>query len=58
MTELKPCPFCGADKAYYVSVSRNNPSGYIYCPVCNIEFNSAVLTRNDLIEKWNRRVRV
>ena len=55
MTDLKPCPFCSGGDVYYVNVNRNNPEGYIYCPDCGAEFRCKVLTRNDLIEKWNMR---
>ena len=64
MAELKPCPFCGENKAYIVHNIEMEPDG-ITCPVCNFvvrysrirvkageRFEIAI---NKMTEAWNRR---
>lgn len=56
MTELKPCPFCGADE---VNLSvREDDDGvlYIYCYGCDSVYYNDNQSQN-IIEMWNRRVK-
>lgn len=52
-SKIKPCPFCGYEEPYYVSGQH-----CILCPVCLNEMtNETTLTKEDLIQEWNRRVK-
>lgn len=56
MTELKPCPFCGAKailKPFYCGLSYN------WAVVCTETFAHHMTfggTQDEVIKEWNRRV--
>ena len=61
MTEIKPCPFCGA-KAEWAEVYNPDPILRLVsvgCEACDIYFQGCRETlkeaREVAIEKWNRR---
>lgn len=62
MSDLKPCPFCGADaKVIYLSPEycKNEPERYFVSCMnrdCGIHGRRAY-TEHGAIEKWNKRKR-
>lgn len=54
---LKPCPFCGADKAEIKEWNLSKPTTYyVYCSVCWCETSATGATHTDVaISRWNRR---
>ena len=52
MSELKPCPFCGA-KAQFVKL--NNGVCYVRCPNFCSEQGLTFKIEEEAIEAWNRR---
>ena len=52
-TELKPCPFCGADEDLRV-VSVYGEERYVTCLTCSACGPDAE-TADEAIEAWNRR---
>lgn len=61
MTELKPCPFCGASEGCLTVGDVRGPVGYQYsfiaCRLCGgamIDANKGH-SRNDLMKHWNLR---
>ena len=59
MTELKPCPFCGAP-AEYTQYSYDHPSApctyhLVRCTECCAKVETTT-TAADAMEQWNRRV--
>lgn len=59
--KLKPCPFCGKDVELKHYKANGDDWWYIACRHCGIAVDpwmwNAHQTREDAIEKWNRRVR-
>lgn len=58
MTELKPCPFCGARAA--LTKRPHTPTGTEYTPTCTVpkcagRLYKKWLDENDAIAAWNRR---
>ena len=58
MTELKPCPFCGAP-AKYTQYSYDHPSApctyhLVRCTECCAKVETTT-TAADAMEQWNRR---
>ena len=51
MAELKPCPFCGANNAWY---AWEYEICYVKCKACGARA-SRHLSINDAKEAWNRR---
>ena len=54
MTELKPCPFCGADEVNLSVREDDDGVPYIYCYGCDSAYYNDNLSQN-IIEMWNRR---
>lgn len=62
-TELRPCPFCGGEaEINFVPPfvhPRNGRKGLerwqIFCDSCGV-FTPGMLTKEEAIEAWNRRV--
>jgi len=56
-TNLKPCPFCGA-QPMVGSLSGDNENWSIWCDDCKIPCveNDIDETLEDIIRQWNRRV--
>ena len=55
MTELKSCPFCGADDVNLSVREDEDGESYIYCHVCNSVYYGD--QSQNIIEMWNRRVK-
>ena len=56
MTELKPCPFCGADEVNLSVREDENGDSFIYCYVCDSVYHNDNPSQN-IIEMWNRRAK-
>ena len=56
MTELKPCPFCGADEVNLSVREDEDGVSYVYCHVCDSVYYNDNLSHN-IIEMWNRRTK-
>ena len=56
MTELKPCPFCGADSCE-LAVKEDENGPFIYCARCDAVYTIANGTTEQIINGWNRRVK-
>lgn len=56
MTELKPCPFCGADPIH-LTVETDDGGAFIYCATCDMIVEHAYpgMSKEELITHWNRR---
>lgn len=56
MSELKPCPICGAEVQQKFEVYSPNGAmqWYIECPKCLLRFGTTP-DRNKLVDEWNRR---
>jgi Lar family restriction alleviation protein len=52
--ELKPCPFCGSDKAELANVTPNEVQ-FVYCPKCEAAGPATFLTKDAAIIEWNKR---
>lgn len=62
MTDLEPCPFCGAKPIVYeiephehsvVGLPKFGGAYVVECPLCNVGF--AGETMEDVLYEWNRR---
>ena len=57
MTELKPCPFCGAEAVVTKHHNRFTEWYLCSCPKCHIsQTGSEYGFRFEAVEAWNRRV--
>lgn len=54
MTELKSCPFCGADPCN-LSINHDEMGAYIYCATCDSIYSNANEGNESLVNGWNRR---
>ena len=54
MSELKCCPFCGAE-AKYMEIKDFFISRFVTCTKCGIETPRNFLNRKDAIKRWNTR---
>ena len=54
MTEIKPCPFCGATIGASANIERFAGKLYIRCGRCGI-MTRAYHTEAELIKIWNTR---
>ena len=57
MTELKPCPFCGADNVNLSIEYDDWGEPFIYCNVCDSCYENANVGVDKLIDGWNRRAK-
>ena len=55
MTDLKPCPFCGADNVNLSIEYDDCGDPYICCNVCDSFYTNGRL--DNLIDGWNRRAK-
>lgn len=55
MTDLKPCPFCGADSCD-LAVKEDVIGPFIYCAGCDAVYSIVNGTTEQTIKGWNRRV--
>ena len=49
--QLKPCPFCGSEKTYFIAIDGDYQ---IECACCYAK-SHFYDTKDDVIEAWNRR---
>ena len=56
MTELKPCPFCGA-RSCNLSINYDKIGSFIYCAICDTIYSNANDGLDSLVNGWNRRVK-
>lgn len=52
--DLKPCPFCGADKVAVCQSERANPVFWVECISCNAETQPST-NKAEAIAAWNTR---
>lgn len=55
MTDLKLCPFCGADPDN-LSLKVDEIGPFIYCACCDTIYTIANGTIEQVVKGWNRRV--
>jgi len=51
--ELKPCPFCGSAELF---IEHNSWGCEIYCNACEASVFSSVQEKEEVVDKWNKRV--
>lgn len=56
MTELKPCPACGASRGLYVLYDEHDMEWFVFCDNCKTSIcNEHNDKREDAVRTWNRR---